>query len=210
MTDYFELFDIPRAPAIDLDHLKITYLERSPLVHPDKFHEAPTKVQAEAHAAYTTLNQAYLCLKEPKDRLLHLIRLESGREPREVMSIPQETTDLFMEVGSICQQLDRVLKEGQSIRSPLLKVAWFERSQLWTDKLQATQDKLCHWKTSLEAQLASLNPAWASAPVPGSPERLPHLPMHKLEQLYQVLSYVSRWSAQLQERNFQLSTSMVL
>jgi hypothetical protein len=210
MTDYFALFNIPRSPSIDLDLLKKTFLAQSSQVHPDRFHNATAGEKAEAHASYTTFNQAYQCLKDSKNRLLHLIKLESGKEPPEVMSIPHETTELFMEVGSICRQVDEFLKEGQAINSPLLKVAWFEDSLLWTEKLQATQEKINQWKTSLEEQLTTLSARWATAPAMGDSNRLAHLPLVKLEQLYRVLSYVSRWSAQLQERNFRLTSAMVL
>ena len=210
MTDYFELFHLARTPSINPDQLKQTFLKHSARVHPDRFHQATPAEKERAHAAYTLFNQAYQCLRNPKDRLLHLIQLESGKPPPEVLSIPHETTDLFMEVGSLCQQTDRFLKDGRLLSSPLLKVAWFQESQARMDSLQGMQDRLNQWKTSLENELASLDPAWNSAPPIGDPGRSRHLPLTRLEQLYRVLSYASRWSDQLRERHFQLSSALIL
>ena len=39
----------------------------------------------------------------------------------------------------------------------------------------------------------------------GAPERAPALPLKRLEQVYRVFSYVSRWTDQLQERLVRLA-----
>ena len=50
-----------------------------------------------------------------------------------------------------------------------------------------------------------MNEAWLSAPKPGAPGRREALPLERLEQIYRTLSYIFRWSAQIQERIVQLA-----
>ena len=45
-------------------------------------------------------------LREPKDRLQHLLELESGAKPGNIQSTPPELTDLFFAVGQLCRDVD--------------------------------------------------------------------------------------------------------
>jgi hypothetical protein len=60
-------------------------------------------------------------------------------------------------------------------------------------------------RDELVAELQQLNAVWAAAPAPGSPERAGALPLERLEQLYRAMSYVARWTEQVQERIVQLA-----
>ena len=55
-------------------------------------------------------------------------------------------------------------------------------------------------REALETTLKSLNEAWESAPSPSAPDRKNHLPLESLEDAARAMSYVSRWTSQLQER----------
>jgi hypothetical protein len=205
MTDYFELLGAPRRPWLDPDPLQKAFLDSSARVHPDRVHGAAEPDRREAHERYTLLNTAYQCLRDPKSRLLHLLTLEQGKPPPEVMSIPHETTDLFLEVGARCREADQFLSERAQVASPLLKVAWFERGQDRLEILRASQEKVGRWREELLDSIRSMNPAWESAPPAGQPDRARLLPLQRLEQVYRLLSYADRWSAQLQERAFQMT-----
>jgi len=50
-----------------------------------------------------------------------------------------------------------------------------------------------------------MNVVWATAPAVGEAGRVGALPMERLEQIYRAMSYVSRWTDQLQERVVQLA-----
>ena len=81
MTDCFALPAEPPRPWLDADALKAKFLARSAEVHPDRVHSAPEAERAAAQERYTALNAAFNTLREPKDRLQHLLELELGAKP---------------------------------------------------------------------------------------------------------------------------------
>lgn len=204
MTDCFALLDEPRRPWLDVAALKAKFLARSAEVHPDRVHNAPEAERAAAQGRYTALNAAFNTLREPKDRLQHLLELESGAKPGNIQSTPPELMDLFFEVGRLCRDVDFFLLEKNRANSPLLKVKMFQRGMDWTSQINALQARLNAKRGELEAALAAMNEAWAAAPL--EPEtRRAVLPLARLEQLYRTFSFLSRWTAQLQDRLVQLA-----
>lgn len=204
MTDCFALLDELRRPWLDVASLKAKFLARSAEVHPDRVHNAPEAERAAAQERYTALNAAFNTLREPKDRLQHLLELESGAKPGNIQSTPPELMDLFFEVGRLCRDVDFFLLEKNRANSPLLKVKMFQRVMDWTSQINALQARLNAKRGELEAALAAMNEAWAAAPL--EPEtRRAVLPLARLEQLYRTFSFLSRWTAQLQDRLVQLA-----
>jgi curved DNA-binding protein CbpA len=206
MTDSFALLNEPRRPWLDVDELKQKFRQLSNDVHPDRIHSASEEEKQRANQRYAELNAAHNTLREPRDRLLHLLELESGAKPKDVQRIPPGTMDLFVEVGQICRDVDAFLAERGKVTSPLLKVQMFERGMDWTDKLQALQQRINSKRVELTEELQKMNAQWESAPPVGSPERAAVLPLERLEQIYRVFSYIARWTEQLNERVVQLAT----
>ncbi|MDB6026411.1 MAG: hscB [Verrucomicrobiales bacterium] len=205
MTDNFVLFDEARRPWLDADLLKRKFLQQSSTVHPDKVHEASATEKTAANKSYADLNAAYNCLREPKERLLHLLEVELGEKPKDIQRIPPGTMDLFVEVGQTCRDVDAFIVEKSNVTSPLLKVQMFEKAMDWTDKLNLLQQKINAKREELTMELQQMNSIWESAPAVGSPDRLQTLPLERLEQIYRVFSYIARWTEQIQERVVQLS-----
>jgi len=205
MTDNFQLLNEPRLPWLDAEALKQKFLQLSSEVHPDRTHNATEAEKESANKRYAELNAAYNCLREPKDRLIHLLELELGSKPKDIQRIPLGTMDLFVEVGQTCRDVDTFIAEKAQATSPLMKVQLFEKGMEWTDKLNALQQKINAKKDELVEELKQLNSKWETAPAIGSPDRPSQLPLERLEQIYRVFSYVSRWTDQIQERVVQLS-----
>ncbi len=205
MTDNFALLDEPRLPWLDPDELKQKFHPLSALVHPDRVHNASPAEKEAANKRYAELNAAYNCLREPKDRLIHLIELETGSKPKDIQRIPPGTMDLFVEVGQTCRDADAFIAERANVTSPLIKVQMFEKGMDWTDKLNSLQQKINGKRDELLNELKGLNAIWISAPPPDAPDRISKLPMERLEQIYRIFSYVTRWTEQIQERVVQLS-----
>ena len=205
MTDNFFLLNEPRLPWIDPNALKQKFFPLSAPFHPDRVHGGTDAEKLSANQRYAELNAAYNCLREPRERLLHLIELELGKKPSDIQKIPPGTMDLFVEVGQTCRDADAFLTEKSKVTSPLLKVQMFERGQEWSDKLNALQRKINAKREELSAELRDLNSVWQKAPALGSPHRVAALPLERLEQIYRVFSYIARWSEQIQERVVQLS-----
>ena len=204
-ADSFALLDEERLPWLDIEELKDRFITLSSEVHPDRTHTACEEQKTAANQRYAELNAAYNCLREPKERLLHLLELELGERPKDVQRIPPGTMDLFVEVGQTCRDADAFLGERAKAESPLKKVALFEQGMEWIDKLNALQQRINGKRDELEVELKNLNPVWQAAPGFGAPGRREALPLERLEQLYRVFSYIARWTEQIQERVVQLS-----
>lgn len=202
MTDYFALLDEPRRLWFDPEALKTKFNALSTRIHPDHVREGE---KAAASQRYAELNAAYTCLREPKDRLAHLLECETGCALKDVQRIPSGTMDIFMDVGQSCRDVDAFLSERAKVTSPLLKVQYFEKAMDWTDKLNTLQKRVNERRDSLMNELRQLDSFWNSAPPVGSPKRATALPLERLEEIYRVMSYVARWTAQIQERIVQLS-----
>lgn len=197
MTDNFALLNEPRRPWIDVDRLKEKFLALSSRVHPDRVHQSSPEERKDAGERYAEFNAAYNCLREPKERLRHLLELEFGKKSGDIQSIPPGLVDSAFEIGGACKGADTFLAERAKATSPILKVQFFERGQEWTDKLNALQRKINEQREVLLDELKTMNPVWESE----APER----PLKRLEEIYRLLGYFARWSEQLQERTVQLS-----
>jgi curved DNA-binding protein CbpA len=203
--DNFALLGQTRRPWIDPDTLKAAFLEISARAHPDRVPAATSTEREAATRRYAEFNAAYNCLRDPKQRLLHLLELELGAPPANVQDIPPGTMDLFMEVGQNCRQADGILAGKARPASPLLQAQWFEQGTACAEKLGALQQRIHLRRDELLAELKAMNAAWNAAPPPASPARAGALPLRRLEEIGRELSYITRWSAQIHERIAQLS-----
>jgi len=205
MTDYFALLDEPRRPWLDVESLKSRFLAKTTKVHPDRLHQAAKEEQDAATRCYAELNAAYNCLREPKERLQHLLLLEHGAKPVGIDSVPGELMELFMEAGKLCRAVDVFLAERSATTSPLIKVQMFERGMDWTERLNDFQHKFDLRRAALDESLQRMNPLWDAAPPVGNASRAASLPLGDLKESYRLLSYLSRWTGQLRERAVKLA-----
>jgi Fe-S protein assembly co-chaperone HscB len=205
MADYFALLDEPRRPWLDPEVLKVKFHALTATVHPDRVHRATAPEKKEANQRYAELNAAYQCLREPKERLRHLLELERGIKVQDVQKISPGTMELFMQISQLCRETDAFLAEKTSVTSPLLKVRMFDRGMALVDRLNSLVEHLKGRREELIAQMRNLNMAWETAPPIGSSTRLHVLPCSRLEHIYRDFSYLKRWTQQLQERLVQLS-----
>lgn len=199
MVDYFALFDKPRRPWLDAESLKEKFLTLSATVHPDRVHNLSETKRAAAQERYTELNAAYQCLRDPKERLHHLLELERGKLPKDIQRIPSELMDLSLEIGQACREADGLLAEKARASSPLILVKLFERSQDLTEKLQAVRRQVSALTERLDEELKQIDATWQSS----HESRAALLP--RLEELYRLFRYFARWDAQIQERAIRLS-----
>ncbi|MBI4326204.1 MAG: hypothetical protein HY674_13215 [Chloroflexi bacterium] len=104
--DYFALLSEPRHPWVDPERLKAKFLALLAAAHPDRVRRGGEAEKAAAEERAAELNAAYNCLREPKDRLQHLLELEGCGKPAVVEGGPAAVTDLFFEVGQACRAVD--------------------------------------------------------------------------------------------------------
>ena len=194
-VDHFALLEEPRRPWLDSGLLQAKFLARCAATHPDHFHSASQAEKAAANARFQAINAAYNCLREPKERLQHLLALERGIPPGDIHDIPPDTADLFLEVGQHCRGVDVFLTEKERAISPLVKAQLFEQAADWSGRLTLLQKKITGRLAEADATLRSLDLQWQAGTRPFAP----------LEQLSKHLSYLARWRQQLQERLVRLT-----
>lgn len=205
MTDGFALLGLDRRPWLEEENVKARFLALSADCHPDRVHARSAEAKAAAQARFVELNAAYQCLREPRERLRHLLELETGQRPQAIDTAPEGLMDLFLEVGRVCREVDGFLTERARTASPLLRIPFLERDLEWRDRLSALRRRIENSIERLNETLRALDAAWATAPPPGDPARPAALPLATLDQVYRELSYLTRWRAQLQDRAAQLA-----
>ena len=205
MLDYFALLHAPRRPWLDLEGLKQKFLALSAEIHPDRAHNAGETEKAAAQRNFTELNAAWQCLREPKDRLGHLLELETGARPKDTRDVPPAAMDLFFEVGRICREADSFLAANSKTSSPLLQPGMFSEGMELTERLQRLQERIGRRRDEMLGELKGMNSVWEAAPEPGSASRAAALPLEELEGKYRMFSYIARWMGQIQERMARLS-----
>jgi curved DNA-binding protein CbpA len=201
MIDCFALLQQPRRPWLDPDALNQKFLSFSAENHPDRVHAASEVEKSAAQQRYAELNSAYQRLRDPKERLQHLLELERGAKPQQVQRIPPELMDVSMEVARLCRQADAFIGEKNRTTSPLLLVQMFERGQECTVKLTELQKQIQSRQEALVAELKRLDAEWE-----GGQNRGGHgTTLPRLEELWRLFGFCGRWLGQLQERIVQLS-----
>jgi DnaJ-domain-containing protein 1 len=200
MTDFFALLNESRRPSLDADSLKAKFLARAAEMHPDRVHHCGEKERRMANENYADLTSAFRCLAEPKDRLLHLLMLETGSKPKVIQEVPADMMSLFMEVGQMCGTVDAVIERKSKATSPLLRAQLYAEGLQWMDQLKTLQQKLAARQNELISELKAMNPLWEQVPQSGGTGRQTLLPLARLETLHRLFSFLHRWSEQVGER----------
>ena len=200
MTDYFALLLQPRRPWLEDEQLKSSFLERSAASHPDRVHSLGPSERAEAQERYVELNAAYQCLREPRERIRHLLKLELGAAPGDIKQIPERLMQEFFRVGTECRAADALLKEKDKIVSPLLKVEWFQKAQTRSDSLLELARAVNAKRDALLDRVRLIDAGWSDD---AQPDRRSSL--NELESVHHGLGFYERWIAQIQERVTQLA-----
>lgn len=198
--DYFALLKQQRRPWLDPNVLKEIFVALSGDLHPDRVHEASVAQKAQAQQVYAELNVAYQCLREPKERLRHLLELEHGGKPEQVQSIPSALMEVSLAIAQACREADQFLVQKGKTTSPLLQVELFERGQEHTEKLTVLVKHLGVRRESLLADLKDVDSIWIQRI---TTERVTQL--KRMEEIYRLLSYYEKWNGHLRERIVQLS-----
>jgi molecular chaperone HscB len=75
MQDYFQLFGLGRAYALDLDALERAYRDIQSRIHPDRYAHAGDAERRASMQWATRVNEAYRALRGPVTRAKHLLEL---------------------------------------------------------------------------------------------------------------------------------------
>ena len=189
MTDYFALLGVSRRPWIDDEELKAKYHSQTLKLHPD----APP--ENGDGSTFTSINEGYQTLRDPKRRLQHLLILENFAGDRNSATIPPRIQELFPRVSDTTQRSEAALVRARAASSDLA------RSLLKPEVLRSQSDvgQLLQTLTQLNqealGELEDLDKAWSN----------PDVDIATAHRLQLTFSYLGRWIAQLEEKRFQLS-----
>ena len=198
MVDYFALLNFPRTPWIDPSEVQKRFLELSAAAHPDRAHNlGATEVMA-ANEKFAGLNKAAATLRDPKERLHHLLALETGNPPSATQNIPNELIELFGRVGQTCRKVDEFLGERNRATSPMLQAQLFAQGLDWTDRIGELQQQVGVVKERAEAELKSIAQNWPN-----------EKRYDRLAALAHTFAMTARWEVQLQERFATLAAANV-
>jgi molecular chaperone HscB len=165
MSDYFEVFGLPRKLQVDLDALQRGFYELSRRHHPDFHQGAGAKDQARELEASALVNRAYRALRDPIARVEYLIALEEGRELREETTAkPKVPMDLLAEMLEVQEGLE----EARSS----------EVTEETAERLRAERQRLQERFQAEEDALVAAAPEWDAA-VDAGEERKPLLERFK-------------------------------
>ena len=176
--DYFVVFGLPRALAIDPSALEKTFHGLSRKYHPDYFTTAPETERVQAVRMTALINDAYRTLRNPVTRVEYLLALE-GFKP-DGSKVPQS---LLMEVFEINEQLEEV-KAGQASVEQI-------------DSLRA-QIREKREQFDLELQKASVE--WDELLAASTPESKRKDQLKKLTEIVSESSYIRNLEKELEAR----------
>ena len=191
MTDYFALLGQPRAPWLDPAALKEAYHRKTLQSHPDT-------ANPDNESDFAELNEAYQVLQDPKRRLHHLLSLENGAPPSANQTIPQELQDLFLAIGALTQRANALLEKtgraSNALSRSLLKPQIVEMQKA----IGGLREKVGTLDAAASAQLREMNSDWPH-------DRAGQAAV--LSNFYLMFAYLGRWSEQLDELTFKLSSN---
>jgi len=194
MIDYFALLDQPRAPWLDPAELKERFHQKTLAAHPDT--QKGGGANDNADAIFASLNEAYQVLRDPKRRLHHFLSLEGAAPSSGGKTVPKQLEDLFPEVGLLSQHA-QILSEKLKTASNALSISLL-KPQIFKLQSEAkgTREKLQALADEASCELQALSEAGSAS----AGENL-----KRVTNLYYIFAYLTRWTAQLDEIQFQLS-----
>lgn len=194
MIDYFALLDQPRTPWLDLDELKNTFHQKTLRAHPDAQTSRPGADTADT--TFTSLNEAYQVLQDPKRRLHHLLSLEGAAPSSTDQTVPKQLHDLFPAIGTLTQRANLLLETIRATSNALSRSLLKPQILEVQNEAREVRERIQNLSDAALAELRQINKAWVTNPA----EQI-----KGLSNLYVAFAYLTRWSTQLDEMTFQLS-----
>jgi curved DNA-binding protein CbpA len=188
MRDLFAVLGEPREPWFDLAKLEERYRESSLTTHPDRL-----PGDAAGDESFVAISEAYRVLKDPKQRIQHLLQLE-GHELGKDNNVPQSLLPLFSRIGDFIARATKLCQRRGESQNAISKSIL----QAETVSSQREVETLLHDAKGLfrqaEEAARSLNDSWRSKP-------------DELAKVYSLFGFLTRWIAQLEEWKFRLENS---
>jgi molecular chaperone HscB len=120
VTDYYEIFGLPRSLNLSTDDLQSRFYALSRKLHPDRFMNQPAAERERAENLYSAVNDAYRTFKDPVKRAQYLLGLE-GFDIGEQRSkdVPPELLEEVFELNMALEEM----RGGDDSARPQLEAA---------------------------------------------------------------------------------------
>jgi curved DNA-binding protein CbpA len=189
VPNHFAILELPARPWLEPDAVKAAFHRLGATRHPD----APAG-DADAFAA---ANAAWQILRDPVQRLRHLLELEGAPAPSASAQIPPTLADTFMTLAKLRRTLDDFAKREAAATGVLARALLAgERATLERDLRTALAD-LDESIAEALAEVRALDAVW--------PQRHAAT-LARLAAWQQALAFLGKWSDQLREALFDLGT----
>ena len=173
-TDHFAFFALPRKMKLDEAELESRYYELSRKLHPDFFMNAPASKRILSLEASARLNDAYKTLKNPIQRAVCLVELESGKLEENDSRPPADMLEEILEAQEAVDDFKCCEEEDQA--EGLLR------------NLQAAKECFEVQRSGQRAALKDLGEKWDRAVEGG--ERPPAEVIQKLRSILGIRNYI--------------------
>jgi hypothetical protein len=193
VIDCFALLDMPHRPWLAAETVKQAFHRRAAAQHPDS--------ATGDTDAFAELNRAYTTLRDPAQRVRHLLELNFPDAVARSADAPAKLGDLFLRTGSVTQRITAFLARECQTTAPLA------RALLATERRALREEAALLLATLNEAEQRSLealqmiDTEWDANGADLS---------SRLSTLYGALSFLSKWSQHLRERLLQLNEPTTL
>ena len=194
MTDYFALLDQPRRPWLDPDELKQAFHAKSLTAHPDAQRHEEGESSGNAGEAFSEVNEAYQVLQDPKRRIHHLLMLEGRASSDRQTSVPHQIEQLFSTVAGVTQQAEALVQKSEAATTPLSRSLLKPQVLKLQNSIGETLQQLSELHDVGVAELRRLS----------ANDVLADDDWAALRDLYLRFSYLTRWIAELHEKQSRL------
>ncbi|HEX9593102.1 MAG TPA: DnaJ domain-containing protein [bacterium] len=196
-VDYFRYLGLPQRPLVDAQRLEATYLRLSQEYHPDRHPDLSAEEKEAILYRSALLNQAYSCLRNPKQRVQYLVELLTGGERSRSKAIPPQIAELFRRVQTTLMAADAYLKEAERPKSSIEAVAFALKSSGVTaqrESLMACRKSIEGEQATVLSELQEIDAQWHQA------GEASEQAFHRLNNVADALSYLDRLGQQVHER----------
>ncbi len=119
--NYFELFEIPVSPRVEVSALQKRYLALQRATHPDYFTQADEQERMDMEQQAAQINQAMRIFRDPLKTLGYFLTVHGKSTEQESAAL---SPAFLMEMMELNEQLEEGDKEGVQRQLEALQVTW--------------------------------------------------------------------------------------
>ena len=183
-------------PDPQRDHFAVLGLEPSPWIDSGELEERYRERIRKAAEKAEPVHEAMRVLENRARRLAHFLALIAGRDITREREAPDSLTDLFMRMGPLFQETERMLRRIREATSPIARARIHLEAAPLHDRLSRASQEVSRRITAELDRLDTLRPLW---------NRQPDALVDQLADICRILLFLQRWQSHLTEKSFQIT-----